>query len=146
MGESPTTDERETTSMEMTSMETRQLHSSQKEALKKITDFSGESTELDIDEWLFDLTDLFALMKLNDATKILETMGKLTGPALRWYQGNLRAFTTWEDAEQSLRNRFKEYTSDSQLMQNLFQTQQEENQSVTSFYEHVIKKYRVSQK
>ena len=70
--------------MEINSMETRQLHSSQKEAMKKIMEFSGESTELNIDEWLFDLTNLFSLMKLRDDTKILETMGKLTGSALRW--------------------------------------------------------------
>ncbi len=76
-------------SIEMTSVKTRQLHSSQKEALKKIVDFSGESIELDIDEWLFDLTNIFSLMKLNDETKILETMGKLTGLTLQWHQGNL---------------------------------------------------------
>jgi hypothetical protein len=58
----------EITSTETTSMETRQLHSSQKEALKKILEFSGESNELDIDEWLFDLTNLYSLMKLNDET------------------------------------------------------------------------------
>ncbi len=46
----------DTNLMETTSMATRQLHSSQKEALKKILEFSGESNELDIDEWLFDLT------------------------------------------------------------------------------------------
>jgi len=58
----------ETTSMEMTSIETtsmenRQLHSSQKEAMKKIAEFSGESNELNVDEWLLDLTNLFTLMK-----------------------------------------------------------------------------------
>ena len=142
MDESPTTEERETTSMEMTSMESRQLHSSQKEAMKKILEFSGESVDLDIDEWLFDLTNLFSVMKLNDETRILETMGKLTGPALRWYQENLRSFTTWQSAEQSLRNRFKEYTSDSQVLQEFFQIRQEENQSVISFYENVMKKYK----
>ncbi len=131
---------------ETTSMEARQLHSSQKEALKKILEFSGESNELDIDEWLLDLTNLYSLMKLNDETKILETMGKLTGPALRWYQENLRSFTKWEEAEKSLRDRFKEYTSDSQLMQGFFQIQQEENQSVSSFYEHVIRKYNKGKK
>ncbi len=136
----------EMTSMETTSMETRQLHSSQKEALKKILEFSGESNELDIDEWLFDLTNLFSLMKLKDETKILETMGKLTGPALRWYQENLRSFINWNDAETALRNRFKEFTSYSQLMQEFFQIQQEENQSVTSFYENVIRKYRKARK
>jgi hypothetical protein len=136
----------EITSTETTSMETRQLHSSQKEALKKILEFSGESNELDIDEWLFDLTNLYSLMKLNDETKILETMGKLTGPALRWYQENLRSFTKWEETEKSLKDRFKEYTSDSQLMQEFFQIQQEENQSVSSFYEHVIRKYKKGKK
>lgn len=133
-------------SIEMTSMETRQLHSSQKEAMKKILEFSGESTDLDIDEWLFDLTNLFSVMKLKDETKILETMGKLTGPALRWYQENLRSFTTWGNAEQSLRNRFKEYTSDSQLLQDFFRICQEENQSVISFYENVIKNYKKASK
>jgi len=69
--------------MEMTSMERKQLYASQKEALKKIAEFSGEHNELDVDEWLFDLTNLFSLMKLKDESKILETMGKLTGSALR---------------------------------------------------------------
>ncbi|CAF1453811.1 unnamed protein product [Rotaria sordida] len=55
--------ETETTSMETTYMETQQLHSSQKEAMKKIAEFSGEANELDIDEWLFDLNNLFSLMK-----------------------------------------------------------------------------------
>jgi len=141
----------ETTSMEMTSIETtsmenRQLHSSQKEAMKKIAEFSGESSELDVDEWLFDLTNLFSLMKLKDETKILETMGKLTGPALRWYQENLTSFTSWNSAEKALRNRFKKFTSDSELMQEFFQIQQEENQSITSFYENVIRKYRKAKK
>ena len=36
--------------IEMNSMETRQLHSSQKEAMKKRSEFSGESNENDIDE------------------------------------------------------------------------------------------------
>ena len=48
---------------ELTSMESRQLHSSQKEAMKKIMEFSGESNELDIDEWLFDLTNIYTVMK-----------------------------------------------------------------------------------
>ncbi|CAF1550225.1 unnamed protein product [Rotaria magnacalcarata] len=128
--------------IETNSMETRQLHSSQKEAIKKITEFSGESTEIDIDEWLHDLNNLFSLMKLKDETRILETMGKLAGPALKWYQENLRSFINWNDAEKALRDRFKEFTSDSQLMQEFVHIHQEENQSVTSFYEHVIRKYR----
>ena len=127
---------------ETTSMETRQLHSSQKEAMKKITEFSGELNELDIDEWLYDLTNLFSLMKLKDETKILETMGKLTGPALRWYKENLRSFVSWEEAEKALRDRFKEFTSENQIMQELFHIQQGKNQSVISFYENVIRKYR----
>jgi hypothetical protein len=45
-----------------------------------------------------------------------------------------------------MKDRFKEYTSDSQLIQELFQIRQEENQSVTSFYEHVIRKYRKARK
>jgi hypothetical protein len=131
-----------TTSMESTSMDIRQLHSSQQEAMKKIIEFSGESIEMDIDEWLYDLTNLFSLMKLKDETKILETMGKLTGSALRWYQENLTSFNDWRSAEKSLRNRFKPFISDSQLMQEFFQLRQEENQSITSFYENVIRKYR----
>ena len=128
--------------IETTSMENRQLHSSQKEAMKKMAEFSGENNEPDIDEWLFDLTNLFSLMKLNDETKILETMGKLTGPALKWYQENLRSFGKWENAEKSLRERFTEFTSDGEVMQEFFQIQQEENQSITSFYEIVTRKYR----
>ena len=62
----------QTQTVQMNPMETRQLHSSQKEAMKKIAEFSGESNELDIDEWLFDLTNLFSLMKLKDETKILK--------------------------------------------------------------------------
>ncbi|CAF1510925.1 unnamed protein product [Rotaria sp. Silwood1] len=98
--------------MESNSMETQQLHSSQKEAIKKITEFLGESNETDIDEWLVDLNNLFSIMKFKDETTILETMGKLTGSALRWYQENLRSFTNWNDAEKPLRDRFKEFTSD----------------------------------
>ncbi|CAM4752586.1 unnamed protein product [Rotaria magnacalcarata] len=128
--------------IETNSMETRQLHSSQKEAIKKIAEFSGESNEIDIDEWLYDLNNLFSLMRLKDETRILETMGKLAGPALRWYQENLRSFINWNDAEKALRDRFKEFTSDSQLLQEFVHIHQEENQSVTSFYEHVIRKYR----
>ena len=134
------------TSKETTSMDVRQLHSSQQEAMKKIVEFSGESTELDIDEWLCDLTNLFSLMKLKDETKILETMGKLTGSALRWYQENLTSFDSWQSAEQSLRDRFQEFTSDSQLMQELFQLQQEENQTIVSFYEKVMRKYKRAKK
>ena len=37
-----------TQEMETTPMETRQLHSSQKEATKKMAEFSGEANELDI--------------------------------------------------------------------------------------------------
>jgi hypothetical protein len=134
------------TSNEITSMQTRQLQSSQQEAMKKIAEFSGEHNELDIDEWLLDLTNLFSLMQLKDETKILETMGKLAGPALRWYQENLTKFTKWEDAEKALRDRFTEYLSHSQVMQELFQTQQQEHQSVTSFYEKVIRKHRKARK
>lgn len=126
-------------------MEFRQLHSSQKEAMKKISEFSGESNEFDIDEWLYDLTNLFSLMKLKDDARILETMGKLTGPALRWYQENLKSFTSWSNAERALRDRFKEPSSNSQLMQEFFNIRQEENQSVISFYENVIRKYRKAQ-
>jgi hypothetical protein len=127
---------------EMDSMEIRQLHSSQKEAMKKMSEFSGESTNIGIDEWLFDLTNLFSLMKLKDETRILETMGKLTGPALKWYQENLRSFNSWDDTEKALKNRFREFTSSSQLIQEFFQMQQEENQTVTSFYDNVIRKYK----
>ncbi|CAF4876698.1 unnamed protein product [Rotaria sp. Silwood1] len=101
--------------MESNSMETQQLHSSQKEAIKKITEFLGESNETDIDEWLVDLNNLFSIMKFKDETTILETMGKLTGSALRWYQENLRSFTNWNDAEKPLRDRFKEFTSDKKV-------------------------------
>jgi hypothetical protein len=126
-------------------MELRQLHSSQKEAMKKIAEFSGEPNELDIDEWLCDLTNLFSLMKLNNESRILETMGKLTGPALRWYQENLTSFTSWENAETALRNRFKPFISNGQLMQEFFQMQQH-NESVTSFYDRVIRKYNKAKK
>lgn len=129
---------------ELNPMELRQLHSSQKEAMKKIAEFSGESNELDINEWLFDLTNLFSLMKLKDEAKILETMGKLTGPALRWYQENLSTFTCWSNAEKALRDRFQEFTSNSQLMQDFFSIRQEEHQSVIAFYENVIRQYRKS--
>ena len=129
----------------MTSMESKQLQSSQKEAMKKIMEFSGESNELDIDEWLSDLTNLYTVMQFNDQTKILETMGKLTGPALRWYQENLRSFASWNDTENALRKRFKEFTSTSQLLQDLFCTHQQENESVISFYENVIRRYRRAQ-
>lgn len=132
--------------IETTSMDVRQLHSSQQEAMKKIIEFSGESNELDIDEWLFYLTNLFSLMKMKDETKILETMGKLTGPALRWYQENLTSFNGWESAEKALRDRFQEFTSDNQLMHEFFQIHQEENQSITSLYENVIRKYRKAKK
>ncbi|CAF1394026.1 unnamed protein product [Rotaria sordida] len=98
--------------MEMNSMEIRQLHLSRKEVMKKISELSGESNETDIDEWLFGLNNLFSLMKLKDETKILEIMSKLTGPALRWYQENLRSFINWNDAEKALRDRFKEFRSD----------------------------------
>jgi hypothetical protein len=127
---------------EMDLMEIRQLHSSQKEAMKKIAEFSGESTDIGIDEWLFDLTNLFSLMKLKDETKILETMGKLTGPALKWYQENLNSFNTWNETEKALKDRFREFTSGSQLIQEFFRTQQEENQTVTSFYDNVMRKYK----
>ncbi|CAF1443012.1 unnamed protein product, partial [Rotaria sp. Silwood1] len=130
--------------METTPMEDRQIYLSQKEVMKRIAEFSGEADELDIDEWLFDLNNLFSLMKLKDETKILEAMGKLTGPALMWYQENLRSFITWNDAEKAIRDRFKEFTSNSQLMQEFFNIHQEENQSVISFYENVIRKYRKS--
>ncbi|CAF4768231.1 unnamed protein product [Rotaria sp. Silwood2] len=113
--------------------------------MKKIAEFSGEADEIDIDEWIFHLNNLFSLMKLKDETRIIETMGKLTGPALRWYQENLRSFINWNDTEKALRDRFKEFTSDSQLMQEFFNIHQEENQSVISFYENVIRKYRKSQ-
>lgn len=132
--------------IERSSMENRQLHSSQKEALKKIPEFSGEEHELDIDEWLFDLTNLFKLMKLNDETKILETMGKLTGPALRWYQQQLHTFNNWNETEEVLKERFKEPTSDSQLMKEFFELHQEEHQSVSSFYEMVMRKHRKASK
>ena len=132
--------------MEMSSMESRQLQSSQKEAMKKIPEFSGEENELDIDEWLFDLTNLFSLMKLNDETKILEAMGKLTGPALRWYQQHLHTFINWKQTEQALQERFKEHTSDSQVMKEFFQLHQEEHQSIISFYEMVIRKHRKASK
>jgi hypothetical protein len=132
------------TSTEFTSMDLRQLHSSQQEAMKKINEFSGEPNESDIDEWLYDLTNLFTVMKLKDETRILLTMGKLIGPALRWYQANLTSFDNWKNAEDALRSRFKTFTSDSQLMQEFFKLQQEEHQSITSFYEDVIRKYKRS--
>ena len=132
------------TSTEFTSMDLRQLHSSQQEAMKKIIEFSGEPNESDIDEWLYDLTNLFAVMKVKDETRILITMGKLTGPASRWYQANLTSFDNWKSAEDALRNRFKTFTSGSELMQEFFQLQQEEYQSITSFYEDVMRKYKQS--
>ena len=69
-------------------------------------------------------------------------MGKLTGLALRWYRENLHLVITWENAEQSLRNRFKKYTTNCQLWHDFFRTRQAKNQSVIAFYENVIKKYR----
>jgi len=48
--------------------------------------------------------------------------------------------------EALLKNRFKRFTSDSELMQEFFQIQQEENQSITSFYENVMRKYRKAKK
>ena len=128
--------------IDFTSMELRQLHSSQQEAMKKIHEFSGESDEPDIDEWLYDLTNLFSLMKSQDETKILLTMGKLTGPALRWYQENLTSFSDWNEAEEALRSRFKTLASTGQLIQEFFQLRQEDDQSITAFYDAVIRKYR----
>lgn len=143
--DSPST-ERKASPGHTTSMDVRQLHSSQQEALRRIVEFSGESNEPDIDEWLYDLTNLFTLMKLKDETRILETMGKLNGSALRWYQEHLTAFDCWQTAEQALRDRFQEFTSDSQLMQEFFQLRQEENQTINSFYETVIRKSKRAKK
>ncbi|CAF1610950.1 unnamed protein product, partial [Adineta ricciae] len=128
--------------IDFTSMELRQLHASQQEAMKKINEFSGESDESDIDEWLYDLTNLFSLMKLQDETKVLMAMGKLTGSALRWYQENLTLFDGWKEAEDALHNRFQTSASIGQLIQEFFQLRQEEEQSVTSFYDTVMRKYR----
>ena len=47
-------------------------------------------------------------------------MGTLTGSALRWYQENLKSFICWDAAEKALKDRFKKFTSDSQLMQGIF--------------------------
>ena len=58
---------------------------------------------------------------------------------MRWYQENLKSFICWDDAKKALKDRFKEFTSDSQLMQEFFQIKQEENQSITSFYENVVR-------
>jgi hypothetical protein len=138
--------ETKTAPVQTTSMDVRQLHSSQQEALRRIVEFPGESNESDIDEWLYDLTNLFTLMKLKDETKILETMWKLTGPALRWYQEHLTSFDSWQTAEQALRDRFQEFISDSQLMQEFFQLRQEENQTIISFYETVVRKYKRAKK
>lgn len=125
-------------------MEDRQLHSSQKEALKKVPEFSGETSDLDVDEWLSNLIDLFDMIKLNGTARILETMGKLNGVALQWYQANLTKFSGWEQAENALRERFTEQLSTGRLTQELMRMQQGENQSVTSFYEAVIRKQRKS--
>lgn len=88
---------------------------------------------------------LSVLLQPNDQTKILETMGKLTGLALRWYHGNLQSFFSWDDTENALRNRFKEFTSTSQLLEDLLNTCQQENESVISFYENVIRRYHRAQ-
>lgn len=146
MSTESSTAEMKTTPGQTTSMDVRQLHSSQQEALRRIVEFSGESNETDIDGWIYDLTNLFTLMKLKDETKILETMGKLTGSALRWYQEHLTAFDCWQTAEQALRDRFQEFTSDSQLMQEFFQLRQEETQTIISFYETVVRKYKRAEK
>lgn len=131
-----------TNPMQLSSMESRQLHSGQQEAFKKIPEFSGEDNEQDIEEWLFHLTNLFSLMRLNDETKVPETMGKLTGPALKWYQQHLPEFGDWKEVEEALQERFKEPTSDSQLVREFLQLYQEESQSIISFYEIVVRKYR----
>ena len=88
------------------------------------------------------MTNLFSLLKLKDETRILETMGKLTGPALKWYQENIRSFNNWNDTEKALKDRFREFSSSSQLIHEIFQMQQEENQTVTSFYDSVMRKYK----
>ena len=49
---------------------------------------------------------------------------------------------TGRTAERALKDRFKEFASESQVLQEFFQIQQEDHQSVTSFYETVIRKYR----
>ncbi|CAF1541480.1 unnamed protein product, partial [Adineta ricciae] len=69
-------------------------------------------------------------------------MGKLTGSALRWYQENLTLFDSWKEAEDALHNRFRTSASIGQLIQEFFQLRQEEEQSVTSFYDMVMRKYR----
>ncbi|CAF5052130.1 unnamed protein product [Rotaria sp. Silwood1] len=72
-----------------------------------MAEFSGEANEIDIDEWLFDLNNLFSLMKLKGETKILETMGKLTGPALRWRYRKSRQFISEQQAITVLQNGVK---------------------------------------
>ena len=101
-------------------MEDRQLHSSQKEALEKMLEFSGETNKIAIHEWLSNLVNLFDMIKL----KFLETMGKLKESALRWYQENLAKFTGWQEVEHALRERFTERLSDSQLKQEEFKSSQ----------------------
>lgn len=128
--------------MEMSSIESQQLQTAQKEAIKKILEFSGEENEQDIDEWLFDLTSLFSIMKLTDETKIIMIMSKLTGPALKWYQQQLSSFSSWEETETALQERFKRSTSTNQLIREFLQLRQEENQSIMSYYETVMRKYR----
>ncbi len=45
---------------------------------------------------------------------------------MKWYQKNSSPFITWDDAENTLRDQFKEFTSGNQLMQEFFQIEQEQ--------------------
>ena len=67
----------EATTTELNWTETRQMHSGRKEVMRKLGDYSRDSDAIDVEEWQFELTNLFASMKLKDKARVSEPYSEL---------------------------------------------------------------------
>lgn len=108
-----------------------------RECLTNLEKFNGNE-ETKAVQFINNIERIGRMIKANDEILHCMCISKLDGEAKRWYENNT-SLIEWETLKSSLLDRFTSSDSTSRTFEQLKQRKQQPNESITSYYDDVIK-------
>ena len=115
------------------------LAKARKARFDDLPNFSGHPSE-DVERFLKSIKNITKANDESDNPEVLEIIrGKLTQSAGIWFDNNESTFTKWSDFETAFRNRYFPTTLNHQNFDKLKQRKQQPDETVTSYFDDVVK-------
>lgn len=108
-----------------------------RECLTNLEKFNGNE-ETKAVQFINNIERIGRMIKANDEILHCMCISKLDGEAKRWYENNT-LLAEWKPLKFSLLDRFTSSDSTSKMFEQLKQRKQQPNESITSYYDDVIK-------